>query len=312
MQYTINDTILQIPSVQSDEMNQSETTFLQSCQLLNEFLSIDNDINDSNKIKTKKEILSIFKDANNDQFEDMTTSLTFLDDYIKTFQEISKSLLSDLEWKLSNVSSNLLSLKKHQLNSEEIKELQKEIKTEISIQTDMLTSQQIHYLQQWTSLRCMKVIFDSNIHNWSQYNSELNDKIIGKKQLCFVCQSEDNQIFGYYINVEIKSILREQMAVDDKTFIFNLVSNGRLNNPMKFEIRDTLKGGYKLFGNQKGTPANMISIGDIRLAKSDWKEQSFCYQYDDAFDYKGIEKATCGVIHPNRFTLKRMIVIQMQ
>ena len=44
------------------------------------------------------------------------------------------------------------------------------------------------------------------------------------------------------------------------------------------------------------------------------KQLSFCSQYEDRFDYHGIEKALCG--KQNRyeecFTPKRILVIQMK
>ena len=53
----------------------------------------------------------------------------------------------------------------------------------------------------------------------------------------------------------------------------------------------------------------LILLGDIVLAKENWKNQSFCYQDEDHFDYHGIDFALCGKIG---WIPKRILVIQMK
>ena len=53
-------------------------------------------------------------------------------------------------------------------------------------------------------------------------------------------EDEDGEIFGYYLNTEIVEEYRWYQVTDSKSFHFNLQSkNNRLNQPMKFEIKDT-------------------------------------------------------------------------
>ena len=94
-----------------------------------------------------------------------------------------------------------------------------------------------------------------------------------------------------------------------KVFEFNIESNGRLKEPMKFEIKDVKYGGYKLCQNWDET---LIRIGDIYLDKENRKYQSYCLQDDTRFDYHGIKNALYGKRGwKNPFTPKRILVIQM-
>ena len=57
----------------------------------------------------------------------------------------------------------------------------------------------------------------------------------------------------------------------------------------------------------------MIYIGDIYLWKANTKNESWCWQREDTFDYHGIKYALCGKTGmTNRFTTKRILVIQMK
>ena len=64
---------------------------------------------------------------------------------------------------------------------------------------------------------------------------------------------------------------------------------------------------------------NLITFGDILLHKEDKKNESYCYQAEDKFDYHGIEKALCGKTQyyndgwkGEYFKPKRILVIQMK
>ena len=71
-------------------------------------------------------------------------------------------------------------------------------------------------------------------------------------------------------------------------------------------------GGYVL--SEKSNINYLIRLGDIVLRKENYKNESYCYQFEDNFDYHGIEKALCGKILNNdeNFTPKRILVIQMK
>ena len=169
-----------------------------------------------------------------------------------------------------------------------------------------LDNQEIKLLEEWTSLKCGDIIFDSNKDNWSRNKSVFNERIIGKKQLVFLIEDEENYKFGYYLNTEIQNKFDKRLSTDNKTFEFNLKSNGVLTQPMKFEIIDTSKA-YCLFTQNS---SDLIWIGEIRLHKEEMKRSSYCYEHG-AFDYHNNKTVLCGKITPDRYHPKRILVIQM-
>ena len=105
----------------------------------------------------------------------------------------------------------------------------------------------------------------------------------------------------------------KKIETDNKSFEFNLESNGRLKQPMKFEIKHLYKGGYDLYEKSSWF---LIDLGDIGLYKENKKNESCCLQIEDKFDYHGIENALCGKVVDEfgemKFTPKRILVIQMK
>ena len=168
---------------------------------------------------------------------------------------------------------------------------------------------QMKYLEEWTGLKCGKILFDSK----NLFTSEFNDKIYGKQHLTFLIE-DSKEIFGYYLDTEIVKGSTRNMRTNCKSFHFNIQSkNNRLKTPMRFEIKDTYCG-YKLYGKlDRGVP--LIIIGNVWLQKENKRNESFCYQNEDSFDYHGIPQALCGK-EPDKFgkmyfTPKRIRVIQM-
>ena len=174
-------------------------------------------------------------------------------------------------------------------------------------------SNHLKQLEEWTSLKCSELVFDSNVDNWSQDTSVLNEIIIGKSKLAFVVEDEDDgEIFGYYLNTQVIEEYEKWQETDDNSFQFNLQSkNNRLDKPMKFEIKDLKDGGISL---EEKSSYYLIELSDICLKKENQKTSSQCYQNEDWFNYHGIQNALCGKTweNGNFFKLKRIFVIQMK
>ena len=167
-------------------------------------------------------------------------------------------------------------------------------------------------LEQWTGLKHNKILFDSDSHLWTKDISYFDNVIIGKRQLVFLIEAEDGEKFGYYLNTEIIETYDKTIQTDKKSFQFNLQSNGRLPGSMKFEIKDLKEGGYILW---KKSNDHLIGLGDIVLMKENKKFESCCYQFENSFNYYGIENAICGKTYEMEsgyFTPKRILVIQMK
>ena len=99
------------------------------------------------------------------------------------------------------------------------------------------------------------------------------------------------------------------LQTDKKSFEFNLESNGRLQQPMKFEIRDCKYGGYFLYEESDDC---LITLGDIILYKANYKSESCCSQNEYYFYYHGIKNALCGKPYYFPLIIRRLVVIQMK
>ena len=164
-------------------------------------------------------------------------------------------------------------------------------------------------LEEWTGLSVDKLLFDSSIDNLDQYYTHFNKNLIRKNRLMFIIEDTTGEIFGYYINSFLTHNYGKWRSTDSYSFQFNLQSNGRLEEPMKFEHIITNRGGYML---QHHDHKILIRLGNIVLYKT--KRKNRCYIDNDikGFEYHGIDKALCGRSGPeNPFKLQRLIVLQM-
>ena len=188
-----------------------------------------------------------------------------------------------------------------------IQVIQMEISEELIHLYQEKESKQIQQLEEWTGLKYRETVFDSYVDKWSKYRNEFDERIYERKQLVFIIEDLDGEIFGYYLNTVVIKQYKEQQETDDKSFEFNLESNGRLNGMMKFDIRDQKMGGYQIYYQFS---YELIKLGDIVLYKNDYRNQSYCCENENNFEYQGIGNALCG--KPKYFTPLRIQVIQME
>ena len=179
---------------------------------------------------------------------------------------------------------------------------------------------ELKQLEEWTSLKCSEIIFDSEVDNWKKYECVLNDKIIGKRQLAFLIEEQNGELFGCYFNTVIEKNDYCICYSDEKTFLFNLkCHNGRLPHPMKFERKANKHGSITL---GKTTSNLLIRFGNLVLHKEDCESDSYySNSYTECYEHHGIENALCGKsLHYNStiykmegeyIKIKRIIVIQM-
>ena len=169
---------------------------------------------------------------------------------------------------------------------------------------------ELKQIEKWTSKKCSEMLFDSNIYEIKN-SKMLNERIIGKKQLTFIIEDEDGEIFGYYFNPKIEFTF-DIIHSDDKTFIFNVHSvNNRLETPMKFNISYSMYSGLQLFSDDD---PDLIRLGDITLKTDKYValKQDSCN-----FDYEEIENVLTGKEaksygFPTYFRFVRVVVIQMK
>ena len=165
-------------------------------------------------------------------------------------------------------------------------------------------------LEEWTGKKCGDVLFDSDKDDWSPNTSKFNEKLEGKESLVFLIEAQNGETFGYYLNTEFADKTMRRIGTDKNSFMFNLNCDGRLNESMKFPIRNRDYGYWYCWEPDK----YLVKIGDIWLHKETSKTESYCIQDNKNFDYQGIENALCGIKPKNGkicFTPERIFVIQM-
>ena len=171
---------------------------------------------------------------------------------------------------------------------------------------------EMNQLEEWTGLKCRDVIFNTDGDEWDLNQCDLLERIIGRRQLIFLIEEENGEKFGYYLNSLIEEEYYTWMETDEYSFLFNLESNGRLEYPMKFGIKDYKRGGYRLAEPNANW---IIEIGNISLFKEDIKQKTNCWQNKDVFEYYDIENALCGK-EKNELGFmyivpKRILILQM-
>lgn len=171
-------------------------------------------------------------------------------------------------------------------------------------------------LQQWTGLKFVEVVFDSDYDDWSLGTSVLHKKILGKSQLVFVVEDYDGNKFGGYLKEQIHTTFQSSsrkncswMIVDYNSFIFQV----RKNNGecyAKYPIKDNV-GGMAFCVREENDDllfhfgrGNGLKQSDLRIWKKGKTSNCVPYYYDFPSD----------ALRPARsnFTPKRITVLQFQ
>ena len=100
----------------------------------------------------------------------------------------------------------------------------------------------------------------------------------------------------------------EIISTDFESFHFNLNANGRLPQPMKYELKHKKFGGYRLFEQSND---NLILLASFGLPKANSHSQLVFMQHGYFFDFHSIEFPLCKETLSNDYVIKRIFVIQM-
>ena len=85
-------------------------------------------------------------------------------------------------------------------------------------------------IEKWCNLIMDSIIFDLDIHNWKQNESEFDKLISNKRNLLFLIESDDGIKFGVFISSQIYV---GKWISDENAFVFTFKDN----KPMKFDIK---------------------------------------------------------------------------
>ncbi|BFU26553.1 trichohyalin, putative [Entamoeba histolytica] len=170
-----------------------------------------------------------------------------------------------------------------------------------------LDTKYIKQLEEWTNRKVFNILFDSDKDDWNINTSVFKQRIMNKEHLIIIIEDEEGNKFGGYVNSRINRV--ESCIYDSKSFVFSLESNGRMKGMMKFDIKQPRFAFW--LDNQSSDCLFGIGFSDIRVYKENDKTKSFCIQ-QYSYEYEGISNTLCGKLYPDRFTPKRIIVIEMK
>ena len=196
-----------------------------------------------------------------------------------------------------------------------------------SIVSSMITDFQLNDLCKSINSKFPKIIFDSNETSISQEDYIYNDNqrqrrrsydtfntfgdiIYGRSKLCFLIQTNDNYVFGGYINEEIDKVAYwkygsdpEGYIFDRNAFLFNCDNDGinicriKRNYPKAFLLYSDTSDYLFAFGNK-----------DVLIRKSEYN--SDCYQQSkSSFVYDWYD-FLIGRTGSYCFYAKRIVVLQ--
>ena len=173
-------------------------------------------------------------------------------------------------------------------------------------------------LEQLLNMKIESLLFDSQKDDWNINTSTFDSNIINKKQLAFLIQDTNENIFGCYIDALIDSHVylvdkdwKGKMIHDPKSCVFSLYSNERIQKPMKFNIKQGYENwAFQLYQKEWGALFSVGSGNDICVKKQERSNKCYCKQA--SFDYHGIENALIGGNQQKMgFCLQRILVYQM-
>ena len=154
--------------------------------------------------------------------------------------------------------------------TDEIFEDGKIIKHEIVRETyHILNERENKMLQQWSYSGNQRVVFDSDIDDWSIGTSVFTERV-SNKRILLVIEDEDGEIFGYHFSNWMNGD-----HFGNGAFIFvNKPREGK--KPIKYLVTDLICTPIPYYDKDDDI---LFSVGDIVMYKKEMKEKSYCYEY---------------------------------
>ncbi|BFU26708.1 predicted protein [Entamoeba histolytica] len=232
---------------------------------------------------------------------------TITSEFNKKKEEWFTYYSDDLERKKREEKEEEKEKKRQEEERRKEKEKKKQEGERLRIMKGMNTKEIIKQLEEWTNRKVGNILFDSDIDSWNVNTSVFGERIKNKEHIIIIIEDSEGNKFGGYVNSKIDKV--NGFIYDSKSFVFSLESKGRMKGMMKFDIK-LQQYAFRLCGQSYNCLFEIGNGYDICVCKENNKTKSFCLQH--SFEYEGISNALCGKQHPNRFTPKRIIVIEMK
>ena len=171
--------------------------------------------------------------------------------------------------------------------------------------------------EQWTRLKILSIVFDSENDDWNVGTCEFTKKIINRSHIVLLIEDNENNLFGAYIDARINSMWltdkdnsnNRSRTVDPNAFVFSLIRNGKPSN-QRFMTKDSSQS-FVLYDENS---TRLFHVGDdynhydIDISRKDSGYASICCK--GSYEYNGIN-------NPLRdwnkcFVPKRFVVIQLE
>ncbi|KAL7719161.1 TLDc domain-containing protein [Entamoeba marina] len=164
------------------------------------------------------------------------------------------------------------------------------------------------YLKEWSGKQNYSIIFDSN-KDGDGSNGVLKNKVFNKQNLYFISFDDSNNVFGGYVAQQINKT--GGFINDPNSFVFSLLRNGVEKNKhyliqpgKENEAFYLSNAGSMLYVFGKSGKYNNIRIHKIKTTESLCDP---CY-----YQYNGEQKPLVDKEYPNKFTTKRVVVLEME
>ena len=180
---------------------------------------------------------------------------------------------------------------------------------------------EIHQIELYTNTTYSSTLFDSTLHKWNKTQSEFHSQILYKLTIGIIIEDEQNNIFGCYIKSPITHLSKDSKMkgnnkwdtsiYDPNALIFSFHSNNRFSHTIRCDINmERQETAFRMF-DENDDCLFVIGDNDIVIMKEDLKNECFCEQ--NSFCYgELLRNLLVGKEgNENCFTVKRIVVVQM-
>ena len=170
---------------------------------------------------------------------------------------------------------------------------------------DVLTNEQLKYIEEWTNLPILDIVYNSREESWDIIGNEgshFQENIISKNNLFFYIETEEGDKFGLYVKERINQY--GKAIEDNNSFLCSLKSNN-------FEKYDII--GSKTITIHNKQKFDLFEIGDesIIIKKGRGKKYSIAKQQSIQKDCLNINKNFL-TNRKETFDPKTIVVFQME
>ena len=243
--------------------------------------------------------INISKKLDEEYINIMKLNETLTKELMKLIEEKKKE---DLEKIKEEYESEKKKLELYISNENEFK---KKLENRRIIENEgILNEEEIKQIEIWCVYQMGEIVFDSNKNNWKKNTSEFDSKIMNRRKILIIIETDNNNKFGAFIHSPINII--DEWIEDKNAFIFSIKN---INGEKKISNHTIKEERYGIIVHPK--EENMLfmigSGGQIIIRKEDSEYPSTCNQ-NDSFEFEDKEDFLCDGFE---FKLKRLIVIQM-